>query len=216
MAVDPRDFLLNTDYEMDKIVLFKEGSFTQTKDIPHDLGFIPLPFGVWSTDSDFNSTNTISGIDASGDDPGYTPLLSVSLTAKSDKLVLKSGGNTNNATIYYRIYAFEPSSSAQAVPATSSNANTFILNTDYNYAKLLAKGEFTSSGQEYQHNLGYLPQVLAWMQYTSGGEENIEFLSFGSEFTNIKLTVTNSKIKAGTLSSVFVNKIHWRIYYDEA
>lgn len=215
MAVDPRDFVLNTDYEMDKIVLFKQGSFTQSLQIPHGLSYTPLPFGVWSLDSDFNSTNTISGIDSNPEIP-YTPMLSVSLIANSTNLVLNSASNTNNAPIYYRIYAFEPSTSTKDAPSTSTNANKFILNSDYNYAKLLASGEFTTTGQEYQHNLGYLPQVLAWMQYPKNGEEVTEFMAISSEFTNVKLIVTENKIQCGNLWSQILDKIHWRIYYDEA
>lgn len=215
MTVDPRNFLLNTDYEMDKIVLFKEGNFTQTLEIPHGLGFIPLPFGVWSTDSDFSSTNTISGLDA-GLEPSYTPELSVSLTANRDKLVLKSAGNTNNTPIYYRIYALEPSGSQADVPATSGEATKFVLNTDYNYTKLLATGEFTGSGQTYNHNLGYIPQVLAWVRYPNSGDETVEFLAYGSEYTGFMVSVTDTQIKSGNFWSGLVDKIYWRAYYDQA
>ena len=215
MTVDPRNFLLNTDYEMDKIILFKDGSFTQSTEIAHNLSFIPLTFGVWSTDSDFTSTNTIAGLDSNPVLP-YTPLLSVELYASATKLKLESAGNTNNTPIYYRIYGIEPSGSTQTAPATNTSANKFILNTDYNYTKLMATGEFTSAGQEYQHNLGYIPQVLTWVKTSFVGEPVIEYLSSASEYTGIKVTVTENKIICGAMPSVFVDKIYWRIYYDEA
>lgn len=215
MTVDPRNFLLNTDYEMDKIVLFKEGNFTQSLEIPHGLSYIPLPFGVWSTDSNFSSTNTISGLDSSGEH-GYVPQLSVSLVANSTKLVLESAGNTNNAPIYYRIYALEPNGSHADAPATSSNANKFVLNTDYNYTKLFTAGEFTASGQVYNHNLGYVPQVLAWLRYPNNGDPQIEFLSFASEFTGIMTKVTTSQLIAGNFWLNLIDRIYWRIYYDQA
>ena len=62
--VDPREFLLNTDYEMDKIIYFKEGKVNnpinnyETISIPHNLGFAPLIFGVCSFNSSFTNTRS--------------------------------------------------------------------------------------------------------------------------------------------------------------
>ena len=60
--VDPRDFLLNTDYEMDKIVYFKEGSLNSGQtdvSIPHKLGFAPLIFGICAFNEDFSDARGI-------------------------------------------------------------------------------------------------------------------------------------------------------------
>lgn len=216
MPANPRDFLLNTDYEMDKIVLFKEGSFTSTKDITHELPFIPLAFGVWSTSSNFSSVNTIGKIeDFTGPPSTYTPPMGVFCQVDTTKIHLESRGNSNNQTIYYRLYAFEPSDSTANVPETSSNSDTFIFNTDYNYSKLMHAGDFTSDNQEYTHNLGYIPQVMAWYKATLGTATWVSPIVTG-DADGARLIVTTTKIKITGLSSTVINKIYWRIYYDEA
>ena len=213
---DPRDFLLNTDYELDKIILVETGSFVNTKTIPHSLGFIPLPFGVWSTDENFSSVNSI-GVEDSSAEAGYTPKLGVNCTAYSDRLELTaSGDGSATTTIYYRLYAFEHSDSQATIPTNSDLAKTFILNTDYNYRKLKATGSFTQDNEEYSHDLGYIPQVMAWIKYKANMGGGVQPLMSASEYTNIKLTVTNSKLIAGEVVNAFTEKIYWRIYYDEA
>lgn len=213
---NPNDFLLNTDYEMDKIILVKEGDFTSTAEIAHGLSYTPLVFGVWSTDKNFDSVNTLGWTDDNAQ-VGYVPVLSVECYATSDKIKLTSAGNTNNQTLYYRIYGFQPDSAKGNAPQTASKANQFILNTDYNYLKLFKSGEFTSPNEEFTHNLGYIPQVMAWADMTLGGVNRIQPLETASEFTDFGLNVTDTKIKAKSLISPgLVNKIYWRIYYDKS
>lgn len=213
MAINPRDFLLNTDYEMDKIIYFKDGNFVGSTEFQHGLSFTPLAFGVWSTDSNFSSVNTL-GVTDSSPEMSYTPVLGVSCSATNSKITLSaSGENSGSTRIYYRLYAFEPSGSSASISSTSGNANTFIMNTDYNYCKLKATGEFTSNGQEYAHNLGYIPQVMAWAKYDTG---EVRPMTFGSNATNFKITVTTSKIRIENIQSGVVEKIYWRVYYDQA
>lgn len=213
---NPKDFLLNTDYEMDKIILVKTGSFTGEANIPHDLGFIPLPFGVWSTDQDFTTVNTL-GVSDSGSEPGYTPRLGVDCEAYSDKIrLLASGNGSDTATIYYRLYALEPPNSSASIATTSGLADKFILNTDYNYRKLKAEGEFTQDGQEYTHGLGYIPQVMAWAWFDTGSKQGIYPIMSASNFTDFKITVTSDKIIAGDITNIITKKVYWRVYYDEA
>lgn len=216
MAIDPRNFLLNTDYELDKIVLFKEDKFTSTYEWDHGLDFTPLVFGVWATDENFYSVNQIGELDSSSE-TGYSPLLSVECLATDTKVKLTSAGNTNNTDLYFRVYAFEPPESTATVSPTSQNAKKFILNTDYNYCKLFQTGTFTQSNQEFTHGLGYIPQVMAWIKYApsylSGA---VQPLVVNSEATNFKLSVTTNKLKFGVLPTAIISKIYWRIYYDEA
>ena len=213
-GIDPRDFLLNTDYEQDKIILFKQGSFTNTTTIPHNLKYAPLAFGVWSTQPDFSSVNAIGEIDK-GTEPGYTPVLSVECLSDRDTIVLNSAGNSSNKTLYYRIYAFEPSDLNKPAPATSIFAEDFILNTDYNYSKLQKKGEFTQANQQYEHGLGYIPQVMAWYLTTSNGKQVIRPLMDDNEYTGAKITVTQRYIILGAMPSG-ATKVYWRVYFDEA
>ena len=211
----PKDFLLNTDYEMDKIILVETGDFVSQKDISHNLGFAPMPFGVWSTDPDFTTVNTL-GVTDSESYPGYTPRLGVWCRADENKIRIDADGNGSESTkIYYRLFAFEPPDSTQTIPSTSTLANKFVLNTDYNYRKIMAIGTFTASNQEYVHNLGYIPQVMAWGDYRGWDPRfGIEPYMSGSNFTNSKLTVTNDRIRVGRLLNG--EKLYWRLYYDEA
>ena len=219
--VDPRDFLLNTDYELDKIALVKTGSYVGSIQIPHNLSFTPLPFGIWSTDEDFTTTHALGAFETSGE-PGYTPPLGVECIAQPDKITLTSRGEGNNTTrVYYRLYGFEPSDINENAPTTSEFANTFQLNTDFNYRKLKATGEFTQTGQSFAHNLGYLPQVMAWSKYADSPDfpayrNGIEPITSASYFTNYKLEVTPTIIQTGEIFEGLEEKIIWRIYYDEA
>lgn len=213
----PTDFLLNTDYQLDKIILFKEGQFTTQATVPHNLGYKPLTFGVWSTDPDFSETYPITGRD-SAPEPFYEPMLSISCDALENSLELNSVGNTNNDPIYYRIYGFEPANVNKNAPKTSDKTRQFILNTDYNYRKLLAAGEFTHGGEEFTHNLGYIPQVMAWIEYKLPPYYTSQ-LNSASLFTKMYMTVTDTKITFNADPDTFaglVDKIHWRVYYDKA
>lgn len=213
--VNPDDFLLNTDFEMDQIILAKTGDFIGTVEIPHSLQYAPLPFGIWSTDENFSTVNSI-GVSDPGSYPGYTKRLGVDCVSFSDKILLKASGDGSNTTkIYYRLFAFEPDNIRKTAPHTANFANQFILNTDYNYRKILATGVFTQSGQEYEHNLGYIPQIMAWGDYTEfGSGHGIEPILYASNYTNAKITVTPTKIKVGDLLTN--EKTYWRIYHDKA
>lgn len=207
---NPNDFLLNTDYELDKVVLFHEGQFTSSTSFSHKLPFTPLIFGVWSTDKDFYSVNPINGELDSSSEPGYTPTLSVRGVATTTSVQLTSAGN-NNQVLYYRVYAFEPSDSKKPVQPTASRARKFVFNTDYNYCKLMRAGVFTHAGESFEHKLGYVPQVIAWQQ--DNGTKNIRPLTIASETTNYGLRVTSTRLTCG---SAIPGNVYWRVYYDEA
>ena len=211
---NPNDFLLNTDYEMDKIVYFKSGEFTDETSFAHNLDFTPLIFGVWSTDADFRSSNTLG--QASVDAYVGTPPLSVYTNEKNGTIKIKSRGQDSATTkIYYRIYAFEPPESTKNAPHTSSHAKNFILNTDYNYRKLKKAGVFTSDGEEYIHNLGYYPHVMAWIKYKPDFQDGLlEPFVWASNVTQNYFIITDNKIKV-KIEPDWVDKIYWRLYYDE-
>ena len=123
MAVDPRNFLLNTDYEMDKIVYFTSGSIAQNdnaRTIAHGLSFTPLIFGICSFNSDFTDCRSIPYL-------YQTQATTVSFEAKangSNIVVEHLDFDSPSRPMYYRLYAFEPSDSHANVPATSNNASS--------------------------------------------------------------------------------------------
>lgn len=217
---NPNDFLLNTDYEMDKIILFKTGSFVSKIEIANDLSFTPLIFGVWSTSPNFTTTNPL-GDSASASEYGYTPPTAVDCIALANKLILTTTGkNADSQTIYYRLYAMAPPEANADTPLTSKFAKQFVLNTDYNYRKIRAKGTFTQAGQSFTHALGYYPQVMAWIQYKSipsvpNFDRGIQPILVSASDYGVIVTTSEIKLPSDFPFSL-VDRIIWRVYYDEA
>ena len=208
--VDPRDFYLNTDYEMDKIIYFTKGSIEagQTKNIQHKLGFAPLVFGIFAFNSDISDPRTLPFQQVTPDST-----IAFTLFANSSVVQIGYGNYTDNPPpAYYYIYAFEPSDSRAKIGATSKSANNFILNTDYNYCKLYKKG-IVNGDTTIAHNLGYIPQVLAWREDNNGLITPIEDIMLDDPFANTPswVRVTDSEV-----SFKNTGKTHYRIYYDEA
>lgn len=211
---NPTDFLLNTDYEMDKIVYYASGEIMPTGNTyeyveEFNLGFIPLFFATLSFTEDFSDTRMSSTISEDG--------TIIQMQSYSDGIAIRyENPNNPNQKLYYRIYAFEPSDSTASVGKTQKDAKQFILNTDYNYCKLYKKG-ISTSDTTINHSLGYVPFVLAWSEnkWTNPAPGVITPCWFsGAESSNIpSVSVTSSSV---TISGVPANgKVHYRIYYDE-
>ena len=205
---DPRDFLLNTDYEMDKIVYFEQGEISegQTITLPHKLGFAPLVFGICSFNSDYSDARSIPYQKQTQDE-----LIDFQIFATtSDVQITYVNYADNPPKMYYRIYAFEPADSHAKIGATSKYAKQFILNTDYNYCKLWKKG-ISVGNETITHNFGYLPQVMAW-QEANGGITPLEYSLLNDPWGN---TPTYAKITTTTVEFTNLGRLHYRIYYDE-
>lgn len=166
---DPRNFLLNTDYPLDKVVYMDSGEMNLTGGggagdslvFAHGLTFTPLLMGSWSLDSDFSTSkefflptyeDTINGI--------YALAFSGDTNITINAIKYSAGADV----LYWRLYAFMPPSVESGAAATSSSADNFILNTDYNYTKLYLNEYYdcSSGNQTITHNFGYRPQVEAW------------------------------------------------------
>lgn len=209
MAVDPRKFLLNTDYEMDKIIYFKDGNLNvgdYNVQIPHGLGFTPLVFGVCSFNSDFSDPRSIPY--------SYnTNSTSIAFNVQADSTNITIGYTNTSGTpakIYYRLYAFEPSNSTATIAPTNTSAKTFVLNTDYNYCKLYKKG-ISNGDSTIAHNLGYVPQVLAWEE--SGGY--IVPIDTSTPEDPITNTPTYISVSTSNITTHGYGTVYYRIYYDE-
>ena len=216
MAVDPRNFLFNTDYEMDKIIYFTSGSITANeyqKTITHNLGFKPLIFGVCATASDFSDPRTIPYENITQDNSIWF----YAKASASNRYLEFVNFSDQNAKMYYRIYAFEPSDSNADIVPTGDNASQFILNTDYNYCKLHSKGELNEGGTV-THNLGYIPQVLAWYETKLSPNDDTKVVTPIDMSQPINPLDTPMDTEINTSSVVFQgypSKIYYRIYYDE-
>lgn len=219
--VDARNFTLNTDYAMDKIVFLYENHQSVANNtysgnilIPHGLLFRPLVKMQWSNTPDFAVTNE------HGDDSYYTNIFGTQAgqeysASSTDTNILISLYNTSgsNKVLYYRVYCFVPSDVSNTVvaSATANIGDIFTINTDYNYMKLFHDGTLTALSPSYSHNLGYVPRVLVWQtsgtqtdDYTSGVVTNTGY-EYGIHITNTQIVSLNP----------YADKIHYRIYIDE-
>lgn len=218
LMANVKNFLFNSDYEQDKIIYFNQFDNIPPSDGTNPslttwLGLTPIPlvFGVWSTSSSFNDTRTF----------GFVPESSqpyCTLRADFPNIMIY---NFATSPISARVYAFEQAGSKLELPATSQKASKFIFNTDYNYSKLMARGTL-KPGQSFAHNLGYLPQVMAWQEYNDGNINYIEPYNYSSallgsvEGTNYGngLIIDNNSLRYIGTNNVMT--IHYRVYYDQA
>jgi hypothetical protein len=208
---DPRNFLLNTDYPLDKVVYMTSGSFSAAgggglgtvHQFNHGLSYTPLIVGTWSTNSDFSTSREGGYFAFEGTDPNtiYTQFF-----ANSTKITVSTFNPPAPAvTIYYRIYAFMPSNVNVDSSFTTASADTFALNTDYNYTKLFSSGIATAAATTtITHDLGFRPQVMAWIKDSS--------VAYGTS-----MVVDMGYVKATTTTVVITSPskdIHYRIYAD--
>lgn len=225
--VDPNDFLLNTDYEMDKLVLVKEGKLDapQTISFPHNLPFRPLVFGLCSFKENFSSPSPSPFYK----DPEFIgspqPFIQYKVRFSAavygdDITVVYANSNNDPQPIYYRLYAFEPTDSYAKVPPTKNYATLFTLDTDRNYRKLYKKG-LVEIGKSVtiKHDFGYIPQVMVWYDFPNFNKWTTNVFTF-TDGSAEQVTATTSQVKisfpaqAGDIYNDA--KIHYRIYYDEA
>lgn len=228
---DARDFLFNSDYAQDQIVYFKEVEITgkttyYLETIAHELDFTPLVFGVWDNSPDFNNPKSIntSGKDIYVNDVGNIAY-SNQVWAYSDPTNITilvqpkiQGGSGVATNFYIRLYAFEPPASHATVKPTANHASKFIFNTKYNYLKLMEQNTADADyGQvTIPHKLGYIPQVLAWVEKSNNGQ-----IFYVDSATGDFLSA--DELVKVTTSNVYLNRInsdptryYYRIYYDEA
>ena len=214
---DARNFLINTDYPMDKIVYMTSGSMTVpdgTSDtiplVAHYLPFTPLPYIIWSNTSDF--TVSFTRTDDVTYPSGTYQLYSVSSNANNINII-RFNSTGSSKTIYYRIFCYAPYNANidSSVPVISSLADNFVMNTDYNYLKLLYEGIITSS-TPFTHNLGYIPTVLAWKNHL--GTITPVSQATSSTLGGAGVYITTSQLIYDTYVGD-EDEIYYRIYLDD-
>lgn len=206
--------LLNTDYPIDKIVGYSAGSQSvpafgvPTITVPHGMAYAPLYYIKWSNTADFAVSNDEIGV-------SFNRSLLFS-NADSTNIYLFPFNNTGGSlTFYYRIIYFMPTDVDVIQDETQSDFDDFILNTDYNYTKILDQGLLNSSSATIAHNLGYYPQVEAWYVRASDGRlvhvvENAVHTS-----DNPRVQVTQDSVIFTNGSFLGVSAWHYKIYLDE-
>ena len=222
MFQNPRNFIVTSDYPMDYIVWSENGSMSteahkqDVKTIPHGLGFSPLLFGIYSIDN--GQTWTPFGPEAVG---FYT-----FIESDSTNSYVHIWTKSSDVSILYKIWGYMPDGVHSVVNPPVSESS-FVVNSDYNYSKLLATGvwdaEVGNNIVLFEHNLGYIPQVMLWVEYQSGivGDSWSDTSSDLSEQADQYVYVDKNKLYAtytdldsgGDLG--IISKIHFRIYANE-
>jgi len=211
---DARNFLLNTDYPMDKIAGYKTGSFNITYNttygwydgqatISHSHGVYPLCTLVWSFNANFYPSYTETSIN---DVNGYQ------ITCRSTTSQIEVYGWTwdGPATIYYKIFYFIPDNADIDVASTQSALDTFVINTDYNYTKLYLAGSYTGINTTIDHNLGYYPMVDIWRLVGTSCRRVIWADVKPGAYNSESLTTTALILHDGSSTTWY-----YRIYADE-
>ena len=208
---DPRKFLISSDYPMDKIAYMKAGAITLTGgnsqiEIVHELPFTPLVMGSWSLTPDFSSSREFGKLIYAS--PSIDRVI---LDADATSLGINAHfADDGTKIIYYLIYAFAPSDYTGEVVALSINTG-FRMDSRLNYMKLYAEDVVDMSGASpvaINHNLGYLPRVLVWVE-ADGIVEKVAYDDIISQLyklTNTQLIINNS---------YYYNRAHYRIYCDD-
>lgn len=224
--MDFANLLLTTDKPLDKVVYLRTEAVAipayDYKDvtIAHGLGFLPLVNAQWSTSSDFSTSYNIGG----GPNTGASRSYNTAISANATNVYLNTTNNTASAvTLYFRIYGLIPSDVNDDVTATAASADNFILNTDYNYTKLLEAGKVVgpASGGTFEyvtHSLGYRPQVSIWM--TRAGFTSpfiINQITPGVPgFDQVLVAVTTTQIIFSFADVLASYTMHYRLYGDQS
>lgn len=240
-----KDFLLTTDFPLDKVTFLRTGSVTLNNtpgtstssfSINHGLPFTPLVMGNWSLSSDFSTTYEYNSgpFPYTGAGPGifsrvlaFGPPFATPVGGANSTNILVNYINTSSAvTAYYRMYAFMPDGLADLdVASTAAASDDFIINTDYNYTKLYMSGTIPvpslPNSFTINHNLGYRPQVNVWMRDISDNrtyplEFQINDAIYPPPSLEITVSVTTSAVVIYLPSTADVSDVYYRIYLDES
>jgi hypothetical protein len=133
-------FIANSDYPFDMITYYKsytltsDSNRTQTVQFAHGLPYTPLLFGTWGDKEDFSDDTGPIG------DSGAA--FSIVAAADSQNVyITKQWLYPQSGTKFYlRIYGFAPTSWTGDCAPTAQSSGALILDTDKEYAPLLAEG----------------------------------------------------------------------------
>ena len=228
--MDVKNFRINTDYPMDKVIFLKEvtitpnsyGEFDQT--FSHGLGAIPFCKAV-ITDDGWNTTYQ-SGFEKRHESGQYSEkLFRVYSNATSVRVYgwladTSQGQQVKPVTI--RIWGVFNESATQNVdvpPTRNQSTNSFIINSDYNYLSLFAEGTINvplGGVMSYNHNLGYVPMVDVWVYENGWWTEIAQDSSFVIDnnmmFTHC-VSVDSSRVEFRKDNEWFgYNQYYYRIY----
>lgn len=219
------DFLVNTDYPLDKVVIQDSTSTTipaydfRNITVPHGLSFKPLPNAQWSLTPDFSVSYNISGGPISFIAAGRDYPTGIS-SSSTDVIITADNRTPNPVTLYFRYYGLMPSNIDGDAGFTEFSGDSFVLNTDYNYTKLVDASTVnvpTGNGTiTIPHGLDYRPQVAAWAESSIDGLVSPIVVArkgvFAMEFFNI--VVDSQNVLVVLDDNYAAQTLHYRIYGD--
>lgn len=230
-----KNFLVHSDYPVDKIAYKVSGSFTlsasttgQIHSVAHGLDFTPLTSGNWSLNSDFSTAYEFSvGTFPSGN-PGYLFQRTCNVFAGDTNIYISADNLSTQTTLYYRVFCFAPPGETSSVNYVQYSSDNYVFNTDYNLPKLYKFEAVTlpatpSAPYNYsvEHALGYTPQVMGWVHYdTYDGTSTIDAVhpvgtSNGAASPNIPLSVNDNYATFNIPQFSSEHTAYVRIYIDE-
>ena len=145
---DLRRFTFNSDYPVEQVVFFAQAEVTTKKygssnfgsatvKVSHNLPFIPLPYVIVSQYEDFSDARSISTAIPSDDKANYYDVGDVFAYADHMQCTITSQ-NPLVRKVYVRFYGLRPPGEIGEVAPTSMQSGTFMLNTGFTYAPLVA------------------------------------------------------------------------------
>lgn len=157
------DLLIDSDSPMDKVVYLYEGSVrtdyqTAQFNLTHGVGAILFVDGIWSADN-WATTYSFGASKRSGDVMAITSNLN-SDSSRIEGYILVD----RDVAIRYKLWGVvsEMDTLDLNVDETASeSANRFIINSDYNYPRLIREGMATPN-TTITHGLGSIPRVDVW------------------------------------------------------
>lgn len=228
-----KQMLMDSRYPFDKVVYLKSGSFsmpgssTIIQSYPHGLPFTPLCSGNWSTASDFSIQYEYSSGIYPSSNPGLVFDTIFNVFADSNNVYITGDNNGSAMTIYFRVYAFEPSNSNALLDPIASQGDRFVIDSRLNYPKLylngyidLPAGGASESYVYIDHDIGTVPQAMGWVTYdTWNGSTMVSAIhpvaTSNGDSEGILMIAGNARVAFGIPPFVLPHRAYYRIYLDE-
>ncbi|TXG78595.1 hypothetical protein E6Q11_00765 [Candidatus Dojkabacteria bacterium] len=223
--MNPRNFLLSTDYPIDKVVYQTTRTVTvgaygfSSTNFAHGLPFKPLLVAQYSPNASYIPLYAVGSFPVSA---GIV-LYNTAIEADATNIYLAISNNTaSSVTFRFNIYAFQPSGTPEAITShTSVAGDTFSISTDYNYTKLIMSGVtgwVSGASASVTHGQGIVPQVMVWRENQSDGRVSpVEVGSYDGSFgLDYLIRVTTSTVSFANIDPFpSPARYHYRIYADE-
>lgn len=106
-----------------------------------------------------------------------------------------------------------PSNVDVSAAPTSSDTGTFLMNTDFNYTKLIDADIRNTASATITHDLGYYPQAEVWWESGGWMRKIVDMMPSITDNPQAKITTSTLSLVPGTFISP--DRWHYRIYEEE-